>query len=110
MTVETAKNARLDFRYWIPFVGYAEATRHVPFSFNFLENTLLYLGLGVVIRRFTPILIPLSLLIFAASAIAEWMMFSRLKPEVFGWHKLDRQSFVWSAWQAFCFFMLGLLL
>ncbi len=37
------------------------------------------------------------LLIFGVSAFAEWMVFSRLKPVVFGWNKLDKQSFVWSA-------------
>jgi hypothetical protein len=105
-----AQKTRLDNRYWIPFFGYLEAARRNPLSLNFLENTLLYFVVGLIIRHFTtPTFVVASIALFAGSALFEWVVFSRLKPRRFGWDKLDRQSFVWSVWQSFCFFSLGVL-
>jgi hypothetical protein len=110
MAEVSPERARLDNRYWIPFLGYVAATKHNPLSLNFLENTLLYFIVGLIIRRFTsPTFIVVSFALFAASAIFEWVVFSRMKPKRFGWDRLDRQSFIWSIWQSFCFFSLGLL-
>lgn len=101
---------RFEARYWIPLLGYLEATRHNTPSLNFLENTVLYFALGFLIRRFNvPLLIPLSLVLFSLSAVAEWVLFSRFKPRRLGWDKLDAQSYVWCVWQSFCFFFVGML-
>lgn len=108
--MEGPRQARFDNRYWVPFFGYLEATRHNPVSLNFLENTLLYFVLGLAIRQLPLAFLPVPLIIFPVSAAAEWVLFSRLKPKRLGWDRLDSRSFVWEVWQAFCFFLLGLII
>lgn len=106
--MEGTRQVRFDNRYWVPFFGYVEATRHNPVSLNFLENTVLYFILGVVVRQLPLSFLPVALVIFPTSAAAEWLVFSRLRPRKLGWDKLDGRSFVWEVWQAFCFFLLGM--
>jgi hypothetical protein len=107
----TSDSPSIDVQYWIPFLGYLVAIRHNPLSLNFPENTVVYFALGFIVRNFTAqVLVPISIFVFAGAAVVEWSLFSRLKPRMMGWDKLDRQSFIWGAWQAFCFFSLGLLL
>jgi hypothetical protein len=98
-----------EIRYWVPFFGYLEAARHNPVSLNFLENTALYFALGFAVRQLPPSFLPIALVIFPMSAAAEWFLFSRLKPKRLGWDRLDAESFVWEVWQAFCFFLLGMM-